>query len=317
MRASTCYNIPTMISIFYKNTRSKKIHKLEDYRSNSWISVEEPTDEELETVATRYKIDIGLLQDAMDINELPRVEYEDGILYVFTRFVYGYGTSVLTAPMLIVMTRGSLLTISPKSLPFLERFLNGKIAFNTIDRTTLLLKILRQISSNYTNSLNSLGKKIIGFSKRVENIKNKDIVQFIQYENILYDLNTALVRNETIFRNLMTGKVMKFSEDEIDLVEDLALENAQNMEIAKDNIRTIVNVRESYSTILTNNLNNVIKLFTSLTVILTIPTILGSFFGMNVALPLADHPYAFYEIIIVCLILMLILVVIFIKRDWL
>lgn len=110
---------------------------------------------------------------------------------------------------------------------------------------------------------------------------------------------------------------MKFSEDEIDLVEDLALENAQNMEIAKDNIRTIVNVRESYSTILTNNLNNVIKLFTSLTVILTIPTILGSFFGMNVALPLADHPYAFYEIIIVCLILMLILVVIFIKRDWL
>jgi Mg2+ and Co2+ transporter CorA len=105
---------------------------MEDYRPHSWVSVEEPTDEELDSIATRYKIDIGLLQDAMDINELPRVEHEDGVLCVFTRFVYGYGTRVLTAPILIVMTRRSLLTVSPKSLPFLERFLNGKISFNTI-----------------------------------------------------------------------------------------------------------------------------------------------------------------------------------------
>lgn len=103
----------------------------------------------------------------------------------------------------------------------------------------------------------------------------------------------------------------------MDTIEDLSLESGQLAQITKDTIRNMVNIREAYSTILTNNLNRVIKLFTSLTIILTLPTIVGTFYGMNVALPFAQNPYAFFGILGITIMLSLIALIIFIRNDWL
>ena len=148
-------------------------------------------------------------------------------------------------------------------------------------------------------------------------IKNKDIVLFVQYENMLYDIESALVRINAILLTLLPGKIIKLSPSEHALVKDLNLDNDQYIEITKENLRSITNIREAYSTIMTNNLNRVIKLFTSLTVILTIPTIIGTFYGMNVKIPYQASPYAFMFIVSITILLSLIGLAIFFIKDWL
>ncbi|MFW5703733.1 MAG: magnesium transporter CorA family protein [Patescibacteria group bacterium] len=305
-----------MISVIHKPAGASDIERLNKLKPGTWIQIEEPTDEELKKVAEEFQLEESLFFDAMDMNELPRVEIEDNVLYIFTRYAYGHGTHILTAPMLIALNKESLITVSPKSFPRFERFISNKVEFDTDNLSVLLVKILRQVGVSYTNSLNTLGKRIFSISKNVERIKNKDIVQFVSYENTLYDINSALVRNDTIYRNILSGRVLKLNEDHMDLVEDLALENGQNMQVTKDVIRNLVNTREAYSTILTNNLNYVIKLFTSLTIVLTVPTIIGTLYGMNVPLPFASNPYAFAGIIITSILIMLAVVFIFIQKDW-
>lgn len=306
-----------MISVIRRLPEAKAIERLNNLQTEAWIQLEEPTDEELKKVAEEFELEESLLFDAMDMNELPRVEIEDNVLYIFTRFAYGNGTHILTAPMLIALTKETLITVSPKSFPRFERFISSKVDFDTKNLSVLLVKIMRQVAISYSNSLNTLGKRIFSISKNVEHIKNKDIVQFVSYENTLYDINSALVRNDAIYRNILSGRVLKLNEDHMDLVEDLALENGQNMQVTKDIIRNLVNTREAYSTILTNNLNYVIKLFTSLTIVLTVPTIIGTLYGMNVPLPFANNPYAFSGIIILSILIMLAVVFIFIQKDWL
>ena len=116
---------------------------------------------------------------------------------------------------------------------------------------------------------------------------------------------------------MLSGKHFKLYEEDKDLIEDLLLSNTQLIELSQNNLRTIVNIREGYSTIMTNNLNRIIKLFTSLTVILTIPTMIASIYGMNINLPLANNPLAFIIIMTSIIIISIILLIIFIKNDWL
>lgn len=291
--------------------------KLQEYKKHSWISVDDPTQEELEQIAERFNLDISLLQDAVDKYELPRLEVEDGVLYIFTRFAYNQNDTILTSPMMIAVHNNFIITVSPIKFPRLERLLNGKISFNTVQKPSLLINLLTQIVTTYKNHVNFISKRILSTSLQNENIHNRDIIQFINYENILYDLNSSLVRLDNIFKYIFTGKVIKLTEDEMDTIEDLSLESGQLAQITKDTIRNIVNIREAYSTILTNNLNRVIKLFTSLTIILTLPTIVGTFYGMNVALPFAQNPYAFFGILGITILLSLIALIIFIRNDWL
>jgi magnesium transporter len=162
-----------------------------------------------------------------------------------------------------------------------------------------------------------MSKKLRAFSLRVQKIKNNDIVQFVNTENILYDFNTSLVRINNIYDGMLSGKILTLTEHERDLIEDVSLATNQLIQITRENLRTTVNVREAYSTIMTNNLNQVIKLFTSLTVILTLPTILGTYYGMNVSLPFQDSPAAFFGIVAFSLAAATVAIFIFLRKDWL
>ena len=138
-------------------------------------------------------------------------------------------------------------------------------------------------------------------------------MQFVLFENDLHDFNLALVKTNKDISSLLSRKIVPLSNPEHDKLEDVYLSNSQLIDICNENIRTIVNLRESYSTIITNNLNRVIKLFTSLTVILTIPTVISSFFGMNVVLPNTT----FMQIVFGTSLISTFALVIFIYKDWL
>lgn len=289
----------------------------EHFKKNSWIYVENPTDDERDFLVDEFDLDPSLLQDAADIHEVPRFEIENKTLYIFTRFAYSAADLIDTTPLLIVMKNDCLITISTIRFPRLDHFIGGKIEFSTNHRNLLLTKLLLQINETYVSYLNNISKRLRIFSTRVQKIRNRDIIQFVNTENVLYDFNTALVRIEAMYNSLLTRRILSLTEDERDLLEDATLATNQLIQITRESLRTMVNIREAYSTIMTNNLNRVIKLFTSLTVILTLPTIVGTFYGMNVTLPFAQSPFAFYGIVGATLAISLLAIAIFVKNDWL
>lgn len=305
-----------MFTIYYKGTRNKALTSLPEARLGVWLFVKSPTQAELDNLVADYKLDPGLLQDATDIDEVPRVEIEDGIVYIFTRFATEQNGQIETMPILIAVGKSFVLTLSTQTFAPIEQFIsNGQ--FFTTQRTKLCLQILTIIAASYTKYLNQISRQIRTHSFNVDKINNNEIIQFVSFEIILNDFLLALVRQTGILKSSLTGKYLGLYEEDKDLIEDLFLNNEQQIEICKENLRNMVNIREAYSTILTNNLNRVIKLFTSLTIILTIPTIIASIFGMNVKLPMEGHPLAFATIIGFTITLSIALVLIFMKNKWL
>ena len=306
-----------MIKIYQKTIRDRAVKTLDSFKVGSWVYVENPTEEEIKSLASKHSLEESLLRDALDPYEVPRIEIERKTAYVFTRVPYGEEIKISTAPLLIVIGENFVLTLSTLPLPFLEEFLAGKVDFSTTQKTKLFLQIFSQIVSAYNNSLNNISRRVRSVGIHLEAITNKDIAQLVGFEGVLNDFLSALVPTNTILGNLLAGRFIKLYEEDRELVEDLVLGTGQLVEFCKSNLKTMVNIREAYSTIVTNNLNRIIRLLTALTVVIAVPTMVFSFFGMNVALPGADSPQAFSLILSGTGIIGILLLVTFIKNRWL
>lgn len=307
-----------MIQIFQKTIKERELKTLESFKVGSWIYVESPTEEELSRLSKEFSLELGHLKDAVDIYEVPRLEREKKTDYIFIRFPHQQEDgSITTIPLLIVLGENFLITISQKRLPFLEKFITGKINFYTTQKTKLFLQIFSEVNSLYNHFLASINRRVRSIGVRIEKITPKDIIQFITSETVLNDFMADLVPTNTILKNLLSGKILKLYEEDKDLTEDLLLSNNQLVELCKSNIKTIINIRDAYSTIMSNNINRVIKLLTSITIILTVPMIVASLYGMNVTLPLENHPAAFWLILGIVGATSATLVYVFNKNQWL
>lgn len=307
-----------MIKIYYKNIREKDLKVLDEFKVGAWVYAENPSEHELDQLVAMLGVDGSLLKDALDAYEAPRMEIEKDMTYIFTRFCYSTKQGhIVTSPILLVMGEYFLLTICEQPFTPLEKFLSGSISFYTTQKTKLFLQVFFQINLTYNVFLHSMSKTIRSISIQLEKIENKNIREFVSFENVLNDFLSALIPTNTILESLLSGKYVRLYEEDKDLIEDLFLNNGQLIKICDANLKSIVNIRESYSTILTNNLNRVIRLLTSVTVLLTIPTMISSLFGMNVVVPFADSPTAFRDITLGLLAIVAALLFLFIKNRWL
>lgn len=307
-----------MITIYHKTVKDTTPKVLENFKTGVWIDVIDPNDIELSRLANELSLEHDLLKDALDIYEVPRLEKEDGIVYVFTRVPYQDDNKrVLTIPMLVVLGTNFVLTLSREAVPAIDKLREAKVSFSTTQKTKLFLQIFSEINSAYTSFLTFISRRVRSLSSQIEQITNREISQFVSYEAVLNDFLGALIPTNSILNMLLSRKTIALYEGDVDLVEDLVLGSGQLIELAKSNLKNIVNIREAYATILTNNLNQVLKLLTSLTIILTVPMIISSFYGMNVTLPFADSPFAFVGIISITLGITLALLITFIRNRWL
>lgn len=306
-----------VIQIYYKNGKQKNLTTIQTFQKGSWIYVEKPTVEELDELVEKLDLEKGHLRDALDINEVPRLEQENNATYIFTRFAYTENNRIETAPLLTIIKKNFFITLLPLPFQRLEKLHETNKFGTTTNHAKLLISIFSQTMKSYNDYLNIISKKVRLSTTNLEKIKNRDIIQFVQYESVLNDFILALVRTNTVVHSFLPGKILSVSDDEYDLLEDISLYNGQLIQISNENLKTIVNIREAYSTIMTNNLNQIIKLFTSLTVVLTIPTIVSSFYGMNVNLPFDNHPYAFFMIFGITMAIVICIIVLFNKKNWL
>lgn len=304
-----------MFEYLFKNRKDKVLKAIKEPRIGAWIKVEDPTEKELLDMSEEFKLESDILLDALDPFEVPRIEEEDGKTYIFTRFAHKSGDKVTTSPILFIITPKYLISISTQPLPFLSRFLNNRIEFYTTQKTKFLVQIFSEIHHDYQRLVNSIHKDIRNLSKDLENIDNKDIGKFVRFETIFNDFLFGLEPTNIALKKLLSGKFVKLYEDDKDLIEELFVDNEQLIALCKSNLKGIVNIRESHSSILTNNLNKTMKLLTSVTVILTIPTMVSSFYGMNVHLPFQENPMAFLGIFLFTIAVSFGLLAIFMKRD--
>lgn len=305
-----------MISIYKRKVSDESIKRIYRPEEGVWVVAIEPTEVEVEKLAEDWEVDDGHLRDAIDPYEVPRMEIEESGTYIFTRVPIQEGKTIYTVPILLLLFKKGLMTISVEPLSFIDKLIKKDHDLYTEDHITLFLKVLGESISAYNALLTTIRKKVRLISSDLENISNTEITQFIYFENILNDFLSALLPTQAIIATIASGKIITLSEEEKEEAEDLSLSYGQVVEATKSTLKTIVNTREAASTIMTNNLNKVIKRLTSLTIVLTIPTMIASFFGMNVQVPLADHPLGFFFIAAITILLAGGLLYIFNKKDW-
>ena len=305
-----------MIKIFHRTDKESKLKELDQIEVGSFIYVEKPTEADLSLLSLKYALDESILRDARDPYEVPRLEVEDGVIYMFNRFPVMLGQRVITTPILVVYHDDFLMVVSLDPMPFIGK-LTSDPHFYTTQKTEVLIRLLTEINRGYNSFLINISRQVRNISTNIEEISNKDIAQFVYFESVINDFLSALVPANNVLTKLLSGRFFKLYENDQDLIEDLSLAENQLVDLCRSTLKTIVNIRNAYSTIMTNNLNRVLKMLAALTVVLTIPTIIGSFFGMNVTVPLANNPQAFWIILSSSVVLSLLALVVFFKNKWL
>lgn len=307
----------TMLTYLYRESPDAPLQTLQEMHPGVWIHADQPSERELDAIALTCGIERDMLTDACDPYEVPRFEHEDNFAYFFTRFPHEQNGELHTEPILIVVGPEVIVTITNTHPAFMDAFLAGKHQFATNERTRFFLTLIATINTSYQKNLILIQREIQRSRVRLTDIHNKDILRFVGIEITLNEFANALSPTQNALRIVSTSALFHFGEEGKDAVEDIQLENQQIVETAKANLKTIQNIRSSYTAIMTNNLNSVIKLLTAFTVIMTIPTVLGSLYGMNVPLPLAESPKAFIGIVTMSALAMLAITFLFVKKKWL
>lgn len=306
-----------MQTIYFSSARNRALEKLDVIRQGAWVSLVAPTEEGLTDFSKRYDLNIDLLTDALDLFEAPRVEVEEGKVYIFTRFCYPAGQEIATEPLLIIYTKENLFTVSRLDTPIYKRLLDQGEDILTTQKTKTLLLILSEISNSYRFQLNKIYKQILHFRAQLRQPDiNPDLVRIIELEEDLNEFLAALQPEAAMLKNLTNGKYIKLYEDDQDLIEDLLLGTQELIELTNSKLKTLTNIRQAFDAIATNNLNKTFKRLTSIAIFLTIPTIVGGLWGMNVHVPFESSPYAFVVVLGLVTGLMALVVVIFHKKHW-
>lgn len=287
-----------MITHYFRTVKDSELKTYEKSRAGVWTHVVGPSKEELASIIAEHGLDETIIADTNDFFEVPRFEQEGHASYFFTRYPLDEkDEDINTAPILIIVGELCVITIAQREVPFLRFFISGKKPIVTTQKTKLFLEFMGALIRAYERDLTRMRKSVYRDRTRVRNIKSRDIQRLAFHEQELNDTISALVPTNDWLKQLAKGKNIQFFEEDIELMEDLMIENNQLIESAKSILKTIQNIRSATEAILTQNLNNTIRMLTALTIILTIPTLVSSLYGMNVPLPFGNNPHGFYVIL--------------------
>jgi magnesium transporter len=289
-----------MIKYYQRTAKDHKLKKIKDFQKGSLIYISDPNEIEIELISQKFDLEDGLIFDALDPYESPRMEIKNKIVYIFVRLPEQKGSirQISTFPIMFAVHKNFLMIVSKENPESLISMLEKNNDYQTTESTQLFLRIFFEIEDIYNSFLNKINKRINYFSLNVGNFKDQDIVNFVGYEVMLNEFINALLPLRHVLSNIISGKSLDLYEDDHELIEDLQLNNDQLIERSKSNLTNIVNIRQAHEVISTNRLNRVMKVLTVSTVILALPTMITSFYGMNVRLPFANSFTAYWGIII-------------------
>jgi len=311
----------------YKTENGGKLVKLKTFKSanQAWISLINPSAKEIEQVSSVSKVDPDILRNSLDADERSRVELEEGIFSVIVNLpLLDEEGNFDTLPCGLVFTARNFLTICSKDNRILSSFnKNTAKTFDTRERTKFMLSILYKITQFYLRYLAIINRKTEHIEDALkQTTNNQELFQLIEIQKSLVYFTTALRDNQLVLEKILrmtkspaTSGVLAFTEDDTDLLEDVIVENKQAIEMV-DMHRTILEgMMDGFASIINNNVNQIMKFLAAITIVLSIPTMLASFWGMNVGVPVAASAYGFWIVISISMLATLLVIIYFKKRG--
>lgn len=309
-----------MQTIYFNSARNRALDIIDSPRKGAWISLEDPTREELMQFAQTYDLDIDLLDDAIDLYEAPRVEKDNGNVYIYTRYCYPEGIDIATEPVLLIYGPEYVISVSRRRTELFDRLAStGADQIITTQKTKMLLLMLAEINHSYRLQLNEVSKRILRFRSelRKADISNKEFVTIIELEEDLNEFLAALQPQATVLMLLTGGKYLPLFEDDKDIIEDLDLDVRELIEFTNSRLGALRSIRQVHDAIATNNLNRTFKRLTSIAIFLSVLTVIAGLWGMNVQVPFAESAYGFWIVSGIAATAMLVFTVFFYFKKWL
>ena len=311
-----------MIRIF--KTEDGAMHDKEEMQPGCWIALTNPTASEIIDIADAYQIDPDHLKAPLDEEERSRIEVEEEYTLVLVDIPSIEERSgkdwFVTIPLAIIMTNDVLITVCLEETPVLTSFMDGRVRdFHTFMKTRFILQILYKNATQYLQYLRIIDKKSEVIERKLhQSQKNEELIELLELEKSLVYFTTSLRSNEVVLEKLLrTEKIKKYPED-TDLLEDVIVENKQAIEMAGIYSGILSGTMDAFASVISNNLNIVMKFLATVTIVMSIPTMVASFYGMNVnsrGMPFANHPYGFVIVLGFALALSLLVAYIFNKKD--
>ncbi len=309
-----------MLQIF-KSTDSGLV-TLDQVEDGTWINLTNPIEQEILSISESLNIPVEHLKAALDEEERSRIEVDEGCTVVLIDIPVPNanlqdGGIYYTIPLGIIITDRNIVTVSLQENYVISSFIERRIkSFYTFKKTRFLLQILYKNSKLYLQYLRRIDKASDKIeSKLHKSLKNEELIQLLGLEKSLVYFSTSLKSNEIVLEKILRSTPVKMYPEDTDLLEDVIVENKQAIEMANIYSNILTGTMDAYASVISNNLNIVMKFLTSATIVLSVPTMVASFFGMNVDVPFEYNPHAFVIIFIISLVFSTILAFTMVRKQ--
>lgn len=314
-----------MLRIFKNDLDSEVVRKLDKIEDNCWINMVNPTSDEIRLVVDALHIEEDLITKVLDEEESPRIEKTDNAVLIVVDGPFMEDSHIknkyTTYPIGIIICEDlHVVTVSLKDFSILRDFEKGNVkTFYTYKKSRFLIQLLFRTASSYLRALNLINADIHKREKVLyHSTSNKQLVELLDIEKTLVYFITSLKANDVVLEKLVKGNIVSMYDEDIELLEDSIVENKQGIEMCTIYKEILSSITDTYATIVSNNLNVVMKFLAGITIVLSIPTMISSFLGMNVSLgSFADSDYAFVLVCFLSFVLAIFVALLLKKKDML
>lgn len=318
-----------MIKMYNTDVETNKTEETKEFKKGNWINMIAPTEEEIKTVCKKLKIQEDFIRYPLDYEEKARIDMEEDdntILFIVDVPIIEKENNeqvYSTMPLGMIIVRDDyFITVSLKQNRVISELEKTKQKNNiiTYKKSRMILQVFYKNAELYLKYLKKINKETeIAESVLKNSLKNKELLKMLSLEKSLVYFTTSLKSNEVVMEKTLRGKIIKLYEEDEDILEDAIIENKQAIEMAKIYSDILNGTMDAYASIISNNLNGVMKFLTSITIILAIPTMIASYWGMNIQVPMqfTNSPWAFYAVVAFSVILGIIAMIWLKKKDML
>lgn len=298
----------------YKSQESGHLEKLtlKNLEKGAWINIIDPTPYELKEVSLAANVEPDFLRSALDEEERSHIDVEEESVMILTNVPVVYDEeSYDTLPLSVILTKKFIITVCLEETPVIASF-NERTArlFHTYKKTQFLFEILYRSATFYLRYLRQINKLSDEIEEQLRrNMKNSDILRLMELQKGLTYFNAALRSNDAVFEKLLRIRtsrslagILDIYEEDEELLEDVIIENKQAREMVEMYSQILSQMADIFSSIISNNQNRVMKFLAAVTIIIAVPTVIASFFGMNVPVPMAEYSYGFFAVIFIALV---------------
>ncbi|HXF85418.1 MAG TPA: magnesium transporter CorA family protein [Anaerolineales bacterium] len=307
-----------MLTIY--KTTEHGLEQLDSMTNGVWVKVIDPTTEEIQQL-TEWGIDPDYINYSLDLDEMPRMERDEDYTFILIRIPHRQLESDIpytTIPLGILILGNMIVTICKYDKEMFKVLANGKYRLlKTGKRYRFTLYIFLETATRYLTHLREINRATEAIEDQLQkSTRNRELMELLKYQKSLTYFTTALRANEVMMERVQRTQIFNYYEEDQELLEDVLTENRQAIQMTDIATNILSQMMDAFASIISNNLNVVMKALAALTILLNLPTIVASFYGMNVTLPAQDSPYAFLSIIGMTLALTAVATFIFYKRDW-